>query len=235
MMGKYENSLFTSLGVRVIWCSLTTLPAIVNFLSRPFVNLEVFAINYPLLMDWVLYTPLAWQWWMAEAPLIFSGLSMMKLPFQTMERSTARSPIFPPSYMYWKAETETKESVLNIGTGREELTCGVEWIKGYRKWQSGENERMKGQRWDNAFNHLSFSAMVVCSSPLWHVGTQTQARVTNQAHLRKMAFLYIITVAAVQLHLNASIYQPVTWPHLDAVEMTCWSSSWESGRDRKRI
>lgn len=46
--------------------------------------------------------------------------------------------------------------------------------------------------------------MVVCSSPLWHVGTQTQAGVTNQAHLRKMAFLYIITVASVQPLLNAS-------------------------------
>lgn len=109
-LSKYEDSPFIPPGTQVIGCFLITIPAIVNFLSRPFGSLEVISTHLSP-VDWVLYTPLAWQWWMAEAPLIFSGLSMMKLPFHTMERSTARSLIFTPSYMYWKAETESKGSV----------------------------------------------------------------------------------------------------------------------------
>ncbi len=107
-LSKYEDSPFTPTGTQVIGCFLITLPAIVNFLSRPFGSLEVISMTHLSPVDWVLYTSLAWQWWMVEAPLIFSGLSMMKLPFHTMERSTARSLIFTPSYMYWKAETESE-------------------------------------------------------------------------------------------------------------------------------
>lgn len=70
-----------------------------------------------------------------KTPLIFSGLSMMKLPFHTMASSTARSLIFTPSYMYWKTVNSR------------------EWRK-----DGKAEERMKGRRWDEwLFNHLSSS------------------------------------------------------------------------------
>lgn len=57
--------------------------------------------------------------------------------------------------MYWKAETESKR-VFRIG-GREEFKerQGTEYKKDGER-QSRENEGMKGQQRDNAFNHLSF-------------------------------------------------------------------------------
>lgn len=93
------------------------IPAIVNFSF--FGSLEVISITHLSPVDWVLYTSLAWQWWMAEAPLIFSGLSMMKLPFHTMERSTARSLIFTPSYMYCNAEQRVRECAISGSRVRE--------------------------------------------------------------------------------------------------------------------
>lgn len=132
---KYEDSPFTPPGRRGIGCFLITVLAIVNFISRPFWNIGAVAMTHISPVDWVLYTSLAWQWWIAEAPLIFSGLSMMKLPFHTMERSTARSLIFTPSYMYWKAEKQS------------ERECG-KWIQTKRKlkWERGLSNKKKRYR-----------------------------------------------------------------------------------------
>ena len=156
---KYEDSPFTPPGTRVIGCFLITVLAIVNFISRPFWNIGAVAMTHISPVDWVLYTSLAWQWWIAEAPLIFSGLSMMKLPFHTMERSTARSLIFTPSYMYWKAEKQrVRECGKWIQTKRK-----LKWERGLskkkmiqRKTEWRKMRGMKGQKRDKAFNHLSF-------------------------------------------------------------------------------
>lgn len=45
-LSKYEDSPFTRSGAEVIGCSLITLPAIVNFLSRPFGSLEVLSMAH---------------------------------------------------------------------------------------------------------------------------------------------------------------------------------------------
>lgn len=132
-LSKYEDSPFSPQGTQVIGYFLITLAAIVNFLSRPFGSLEVISMTHLSPVDWVLYTSLAWQWWMAEVPLIFSGLSMMKLPFHTMERSTARSLIFTPSYMYWKAETES------------EGVCG-KWTQSEWKSKTQTEDRVKKKK-----------------------------------------------------------------------------------------
>lgn len=96
-----------------------------------------------------------------------------------------------------KSRNRDWESAQEAETGREKAKARqrIEYIdKIQREREIGENERMKGQQRDYGFNHLSFSAMAVCSSPLWHVETQTMAAVTNHPHLRIMTFSYIVTV-----------------------------------------
>lgn len=60
----------------------------------------------------------------------------------------------------------------------------------HRKRQSGGNERMKGEQRDKAFNHLSFSALAVCSCPLWHVETQSLAWSPLPPRLKKILISY---------------------------------------------
>lgn len=62
-----------------------------------------------------------------------------------------------------------------------------------RKTEWGDDERMKGQQRDEAFNHLSF--LPCLSAPLlfdmW--GRKPWLGVADHPHLKEMAFSFIVT------------------------------------------
>jgi len=61
-----------------------------------------------------------WQQHLLFLPWIFSGLSIMKLPFHTTEKSTGSSLIFIPSYIYWRPKNGGEKKTKRRGESGSE-------------------------------------------------------------------------------------------------------------------
>lgn len=74
-----------------------------------------------LIYGCLLFASSYWLQYRLFSPWIFSGLSIMKLPFHTTEKSTGSSLIFIPSYKYWKTKDGERERERGgVGGGRKE-------------------------------------------------------------------------------------------------------------------
>ena len=74
----------------------------------------------------ILFASTCWQQHLLFLPWIFSGLSIMKLPFHTTEKSTGSSLIFIPSYRYYRRRKKKEKRRQRMGGGCKKRG-GFQW------------------------------------------------------------------------------------------------------------